>query len=271
MSRPIPLTEGLAPHAPLLARDDHAHPSVFLPEVMLQEARKQKQLENSPAPEVCLLDPDGDIVSHAQRVRAAKKSRSWPCFHTELWEWRENGRRFGIVGRAVGAPFAVLVAEQLFVSGCKLLISIASAGAIATGLPRPCYVLIERALRDEGTSYHYLPPAPYAEADAQLFKTAFKAAAALDIPIMRGASWTTDAPFRETALAVQQRRKQGIHTVEMESAALLAFATARRKPLIAIAHITNSLGQGSGDFDKGADNGAGASLALAAAIANALL
>jgi uridine phosphorylase len=261
----------VAPQSPLLARHDHDHPSVFLPEVMLHEARKQKGLDDTPMPPVCLLDPDGDITAYVQRELGARKSPAWACFHTELWEWEHGGQRFGIVGRAVGAPFAVLIAEQLFVSGCELLISIASAGAIADYLPRPSYVLIEQALRDEGTSYHYLPSAPYAFADAGLFAKALKATAALGLPVMRGASWTTDAPFRETAPIVLERRKQGIHTVEMEAAALLAFAQARRKPLIAIAHITNALGRGWGDFDKGADHGAETALAIASVIAGSLL
>ncbi len=256
-------------NVPLLARQDHEHPSIFLPEVMLQESRKQKRLDNSPVPPICLLDPDGDIVNYVQYLRGARKSRSWACFHTELWEWQENGLHFGVVGRAVGASFAVLVAEQLFVSGCEFLISIASAGAIADGLPKPCYIMIERALRDEGTSYHYLPPSAYALADSELFATSLAAAEKLSLPVRRGMSWTTDAPFRETALTVANRREQGIHTVEMESAALLAFGQARKKRIIAIAHITNSMGQEKGDFDKGDDHGTEDSLAIAGAIARA--
>ncbi len=263
--------EAFTRDVPLLARQDHAHPSIFLPEVMLQESRKQKRLDNSPVPPICLLDPDGDIVNHVQYLRGARKSRSWACFHTELWEWEEDGLHFGVVGRAVGASFAVLVAEQLFVSGCEFLISIVSAGAIADGLPKPCYLLIERALRDEGTSYHYLPPAPYAAADSELFAASLKAAEKLGLPVRRGTSWTTDAPFRETALTVANRREQGIDAVEMELAALLAFAEARKKRLIAIAHITNCMGQEQGDFNKGEDHGAEDSLAIAGAIARAVI
>ncbi len=256
--------------APLIARQDHGHPSVFLPEIMLNEARKQKKLGDAPVPQVCLLDPDGDIATFVQRELGASRSASWACFHTELWEWELGGQRFGIVGRAVGAPFAVLVAEQLFVSGCQLLISMSSAGAIAPGLPRPSYVLIEKALRDEGTSYHYLPPAPYVSAEPGIFAAALKAMLAAGFPAIRGVSWTTDAPFRETAAVVRERLSQGVHTVEMEAAALLAFAEAKRKPLVAIAHITNALGQGPGDFDKGHGNGAETALAIAAAIANGI-
>ncbi len=252
---------------PLLARKDHDHPSLFLPEVMLQEARRQKRLADAPVPDVCLLDPDGDIAAFVRERLAAERCHTWACFHSELWEWRSKGMRFGVVGRAVGASFSVLIAEQLFVSGCRLLISIASAGAIAPGLPKPCYVLIEKALRDEGTSYHYLPPSAFVSAPADLFALALSAAASLRAPVMAGTSWTTDAPFRETAAAVAARQEQGIHTVEMEAAALLAFAEAKKKPVVAIAHVTNELGLGSGDFDKGADHGAETALAIAGTIA----
>src|ERR1700755_3032314 len=100
ISTPADLT---LPNAPLLAREDHEQPSVFRPEVMLREARKQKRLGNAPVSPVCLLDPDGDIVSYVQRAKGAQKSNSWACFHTELWEWEEEGERFGVVGKAVGS------------------------------------------------------------------------------------------------------------------------------------------------------------------------
>jgi uridine phosphorylase len=256
--------------APLLARHDHSHPSVFLPENLLRDARKQKKLSDAPIPAICLLDPDGDITAFVERERGAVKSASWACFHTELWEWDEHGSRFGIVGRAVGAPFAVLIAEQLFVSGCELLISVTSAGAIAEGLPKPSYMLIEKALRDEGTSYHYLPPAPYAEAEPRLFAAALNAAISAGLPVISGVSWTTDAPFRETAAAIGERQAQGIDAVEMEAAALLSFAAVKKKPVIAIAHITNAMAQEPGDFDKGEDHGAETALAIASAIANSV-
>ena len=67
----------------------------------------------------------------------------------------------GIIGKAVGGPFAVLLAEQLFASGCNLIINITSAGRISPCLVTPSYILIDKALRDEGTSFHYLPPSRY--------------------------------------------------------------------------------------------------------------
>ena len=82
-----------------------------------------------------------------------------------------------------------------------------------------------------------------------------------------GSSWTTDAPFRETAASIAERREQGIHIVEMEAAALLAFAKAKAVPVICIAHITNAMGQSEGDFAKGKDCGAKTALLLVAEFA----
>lgn len=124
----------------------------------------------------------------------------------------------GVIGCAVGSSFAVLVAEQLFASGCRLLISITSAGQITPLGPPPYFVLIDRALRDEGTSHHYVPPAEFAEGNADLIARIRPFLTNLPEPIHTGASWTTDAPFRETERAIERHKAQGIAAVEMEAA-----------------------------------------------------
>src|SRR5207302_10066293 len=134
----------------------------------------------------------------------------------------DGGGRVGNIGGAVGSAFAVVQAEALFVSGCRLLISMASAGQILTKGPTPYFVVIDRALRDEGTSYHYLPPAEFAEADPALAEAATQALRDVGQRVYRGAAWTTDAPFRETAAAIERARARGILAVEMEAAALYA-------------------------------------------------
>jgi hypothetical protein len=255
--------------SPLLEHVDHCSPSVFLPENMLREARRQKGLPPGRIPEICILDPDGDIVHFVRREFAAERSPHWACYHTDLWEWQSGPTRFGIVGSAVGGSFAVLVAEQAFVSGCKLLVSIASAGRIAADITPPCHILIERALRDEGTSHHYLPPAPFAEADPRLLDLCAQAFVAAEGSVLRGATWTTDAPFRETADVIAARRREGLLAVEMEAAALYAFARMRGQAVVCLAHVTNQLGCIEGDFEKGEGNGACGSLDLVLALAEA--
>jgi uridine phosphorylase len=182
---------------------------------------------------------------------------------------RPGAASFGIIGHVVGGSFSVLVAEQLFASGCRLLVNVASAGQITDAGPPPYYILIDRAMRDEGTSYHYLPPSPYVDADPALVALARSALSGTGHTLHVGATWTTDAPFRETADTIAMRRAEGILAVEMEAAALYAFAAACERPVICLAHVSNQLGCVENDFEKGEANGAGSSLMLVTTLAAA--
>jgi uridine phosphorylase len=144
-----------------------------------------------------------------------------------------------------------------------------SAGQIVEQGSPPYIILIDRALRDEGTSYHYLPPSEFAEADERLVEAAMNACSAARQPMRRGASWTTDAPFRETAAAIERCRKRNILAVEMEAAGLYAFANARRKPVLCFAHVTNQMAVIEGDLEKGEADGSSASLTVIATAARA--
>jgi uridine phosphorylase len=256
---------------PILAEKAYGAPSEFVPENLLREARRQKQLPHVRMPEICVLDPDGDIVRHLRRTNAARMSTGWACYHTELYEFELARRTLGIIGCAVGAPFAVLVAEQLFASGCRFLISITSAGQIVPLDAPPYYVVIDRALRDEGTSYHYAAPTEFAHADEHLVDCALGAIKALGLPVHRGASWTTDAPFRETTSAIAAARAQGILAVEMEAAALYTFATVHQRPVLCLAHVTNTMGLTDGDFEKGDADGSTVALQVIAALAETVV
>ena len=252
---------------PLQHRRDQTEPSVFLPENLLREARRQLNLPVGKVPPVCVLDPDGDIVRQLQRSERATRSPSWACYHTDLWETEIGGMSFGVVGCAVGAPFAVLIAEQLFASGCELLIDITSAGQIAPDLSLPCVILIDRTLRGEGTSGAYLPDAQFARGDPDVLARAAIGLAQAAVPFVRGATWTTDAPYRETASALALAAAAGILAVEMEAAALYAFAIARRRSVVCIALVTNQMAQVEGDFEKGPANGVDLALTVVEAVA----
>lgn len=264
---------------PSLPPRDHAAPSVFQPAYLLGEARRQKGLPDRDVPEVCVLDPDGDLVRHLRAAGRARPSPGWACYHTDLVEFTSAvGAATGVVGCAVGAPFAVLVAEQLFASGCRFLVSVTSAGRIAALGEPPHVVLIDRALRDEGTSAHYVSPdgGPFMAApDPALIdrvEAALRAAFqdAGGVAVHRGATWTTDAPYRETQAAIDHARSLGVLAVEMEAAALYAMAAARGFPIVCLAHVTNTMGQDAGDgFEKGDAHGSVTALRLIEAAARA--
>ncbi|CAN5654433.1 hypothetical protein BH24ACT22_BH24ACT22_06740 [soil metagenome] len=241
---------------PLLDGKVYTESAVFTPANLLREARRQKALPEGEVPQICILDPDGDIVEYLLETGCAEPNPYWACYHTRMYNFIQDGVTYGIVGGVVGAPFAVLVAEEMFASGCEFLISVTSAGQISPAGPPPYFVLIERALRDEGTSYHYTPPAQYSELHrglGELLRDAFEDDAVPEVH--RGASWTTDAPFRETVTEIERHRASGILAVEMEAAALYAFAEATGNPVVCFAHVTNQMASIEGDFEKGAASG----------------
>jgi uridine phosphorylase len=252
--------------APLLENKHPSSPSVFLPAGLLREARRQKGLAAVDVPPVCILDPDGDISRRLRHEGQAQPFEGWPCYHTRLDTFTLAGQTVGIVGCAVGAPFAVLIAEELFASGCRLLVSLTSAGQITPAGQPPYFVIIERALRDEGTSYHYAAPSEYSEADPRLIAMAADAVAKKGLHAVVGSSWTTDAPFRETAEAIEAARSKGVLAVEMEAAALYAFARAANKQVLCLAHVTNTMAQTEQDFEKGEADGTADALRVLEAI-----
>ncbi|MCH8809144.1 MAG: nucleoside phosphorylase [Proteobacteria bacterium] len=265
---------------PLLSGKRHHEASVFTPENLLREARRQLSVPEGAVAPVCVLDPDGDILRYLDRNGRLEANPNWACYHTTLHDFSLNGPvlgdgpalgdglPLGIIGCAVGASFAVLLAEQLFASGCRLLISVTSSGQILSLREPPYFILIEKALRDEGTSYHYLPAAEYVSIPDALLELFEDDLPGLEEPLARGAVWTTDAPFRETRSAIELCRSKGILAVEMEAAALYAFARARGHPVICFAHITNRMASAAGDFEKGAAAGSIEALRLIQATAS---
>lgn len=229
--------------------------SVFTPDNLLREARRQKGIGTCQVPLVCVLDPDGDLVAYLIKTNQASVSACWACYHTTLYTVQQGDSEFGIIGCGVGASFAVLLAEQLFVSGCETLLSITSAGIINPTKNNSKFVLIREALRDEGTSYHYLPPSQPSTLNPELAERLLRYYITTPLSLETGLSWTTDAPYRETQTAIAGAREAQAVCVEMEAAALYAFAEAKNKCVICFAHLTNTMAQSEGDFEKGEEMG----------------
>jgi len=242
-------------HPSILLRKRYGEESVFRPENLLREARRQKHIRECPVPEICVLDPDGDLVSYLKREGETEKNECWACYHSELYTYDLNGTEIGLIPCVVGASYAVLVAEQLFVSGCKLLISVTSAGNIAENPTSKRFALITEAIRDEGTSYHYLPadqPAVLSDSMRHQLRSISDKG---DLPFFEAKSWTTDAPYRETQSAIDAMEKDQVVCVEMEASALYAFAEKKGRDVLCFAHLTNNMAREEGDFEKGEEFG----------------
>lgn len=244
-----------------LFKDKHYNEeSVFLPENLLREARRQRNLKECSVPKICVLDPDGDIVRYL-RNHSAEINNCWACYHSELYTARYKDFDFGIIGCAVGASYAVLLAEQLFVSGCELLISVTSAGKLNESVQSD-YILIKDTLRDEGTSYHYLPGREESTLNNEVLAKLKPLLSDKSLSVQVGRSWTIDAPYRETESSILQAKALGADAVEMEASALYAFGKVKSKSIVCYAHLTNSMAQQHGDFEKGVENGSLTSLEL---------
>jgi uridine phosphorylase len=252
--------------SPLLQAKAYGSPSVFRPENLLREGRRQLDRPDIAVPAVCLLDPDGDILRHLLATDHTTAHPGWACYHTTLYVFDLDGNEIGVLACAVGASFAVLLAEQLAVSGCELLISVTSSGSITPVAEPPYFVLIDRAWRDEGTSHHYLAPGPWAYAPALLISRLDGTLTGLAQAVVTGSTWTTDAAYRETAEAIAHAEQLGIVAVEMEAAALYAFAAARQRDVICVAHVTNTMATEGDDFEKGEAHGAHDALEVVGAI-----
>ena len=228
-------------------------PSAFRPEALVQAVRAERAMESVQAPPICVLDFDGDLTDWLVKTGMAHPYPAWACFHTTMYSFEIDGTECGIVARTIGGPYAVLVAEQLHVSGARVLLGLTSAGRVSPSLPVPSLVVATSAIRDEGTSYHYVPAEDIVTAPAKLAANLYEGLQGSGLPVSQGLVWTTDAPYRETAEELREHAANGALAVEMQAASLFAFAEARHADVGVVAHVTNAIDHTGEAFDKGPD------------------
>jgi uridine phosphorylase len=140
---------------------------------------------------------------------------------------KSKGRVAVLTSFGGGSPMVMELAEELAVMGTKRMILITWGGTLQKDIQPGDIIVCNRAIRDEGASHHYLPPAKYIDADSllvdQLVEAIRKRGAACSV----GTTWTTDAPYRETREEVMQYQAEGVKTVEMESAGLFTVGQVR--------------------------------------------
>ena len=219
----------------------------------MEAVRTERGIETASVPGICVLDFDGDLTYWLVKTGMAHPYPAWACFHTTMYSFEIDGTECGIVARTIGGPYAVLVAEQLHVSGTRVLLGLTSAGRVNSSLPVPSLVVATSAIRDEGTSYHYLSAADIVTAPAKLAANLYEGLQGLGLPVSQGLVWTTDAPYRETAEELREHAANGALAVEMQAASLFAFAEARHADVGVVAHVTNAIDHTGEAFDKGPD------------------
>lgn len=138
-----------------------------------------------------------------------------------------EGRTIGLFKLGVGAPLAAGMLEELIACGFRTFICCGSAGVLDREIQYGHLIVPTRAIRHEGTSYHYLPADQTVGPDPDAVKALTCLLDERKVPYLTGPTWTTDAFYRETHGLVRRRREQGCLTVEMEASAIFAVSEFR--------------------------------------------
>ncbi|WP_044366777.1 hypothetical protein [Streptomyces natalensis] len=225
-------------------RGKHALPSAIHPSEHQAYVRER-------APNAGLDDCAGVILLYQSSVLRRTISQYQPSLpedwcRGELRFIAHEGKRVALCGGfGVGAPAAALVLEQLVSLGAPAVITVGTAAGLQPSLSAGDAVLCNRALRDEGTSYHYAPPDEFACADSDLTEAFGRALRMKALCYQRGDTWTTDAPYRETAAEVDSYQQRGLLTADMESSAVFTVARHRGIPAAAGMAVADSLAKRS--------------------------
>lgn len=193
------------------------------------------------------IDPPEGVLFCLQRGLPERMRWQFPLRHAgrlmgDLYlVKRTRGRVAVLTNFGIGAPLVTALAEELIAFGVKRLISMAWGGGLQPDLKPGDIVICDSAIRDEGVSHHYLPPAKYVRASPALVDRLGAALKSRGLRYQAGATWTTDAPYRETLEEVRQYQAEGIKTVEMEVAALLALGQVRMVETAGVVVVGDSL------------------------------
>ena len=228
------MTDFSARDFPILEFDD-------APEGVLEPSRLIKPRDVPEHAVLCFFNEVITQLSQQQEMRVVKHLRSEMGTHP-VYEMEVEGQRLAVFHPGVGAPLAAAMLEEVIALGCRKFIACGGCGvldsAIAVGHP----VIPLAAIRDEGTSYHYLPPGREVAASPEGVAALEATLLAHEVAYLTAKTWTTDAIYRETPTKVQQRLAEGCLTVEMEAAAFFAVAQFRGVTLAEVLYGGDDVG-----------------------------
>lgn len=175
---------------------------------------------------ICFFREVIDMVIAEQDAKVMVKNQ-WEDGPHHIYEITHRDRRLAFFHPGVGAPIAAGLLEEAIAFGCRKFIVCGGCGVLQKDIAVGHIIVVSEAVRDEGTSYHYLPPGREVSANASGVSALVKTLDSRGVPYRVGKTWTIDAPYRETPNKIAKRREEGCLTVEMESAALIAVAQFR--------------------------------------------
>ncbi len=196
------------------------------PEGVLEPSRIVQRIDVPEHAVVCFFQDVITQLTQRHTMHVAKHLRSEIGTHP-VYEMEVDGKRLAVFHPGVGAPLAAGLLEEVIALGCRKFVACGSAGVLNGDIAVGHVVVPSSAVRDEGTSYHYMPPSREVEASPEAVTACERVLKAHDVEYIVGKTWTTDAIYRETPDKVRQRKAEGCIVVEMESAAFFAVARFR--------------------------------------------
>jgi uridine phosphorylase len=151
----------------------------------------------------------------------------WEDGPHRLYQIEYSGTRLAFFHPGVGAPVSASLLEEFIAVGCRKFIAVGGCGVLEKDIEVGRLIVVNSAVRDEGLSYHYLPPSREIAAQDEVISKIKITLKEKKIPYLLGKTWTIDAPFRETKKKIKSRLEEGCIAVEMEAAGLMAVAQFR--------------------------------------------
>jgi uridine phosphorylase len=196
------------------------------PEGFLEPRRLIKPIDLPTRAVACFFQDVITRLSQEHKAEVVTRLRS-EIGTNPVYRLEYNGNHITVFHPGVGAPLAAGFLEEVIALGCTHVIACGGCGVLDSNLPVGHIIVPTSAVRDEGTSYHYLPPAREVAASPTATGAVIRTLDAHGIAYTAGKTWTTDAIYRETPEKIALRRSEGCLTVEMEAAAFFAVAQFR--------------------------------------------
>ena len=198
-------------------------------EAIIEPTRVIKPVDAPQACVVCFFREVIESLVASGRATEITAAKSEMGLHP-IYELAVEGQRLALFHPGVGAPLAAGMLEEVIARGCRRFIACGGAGVLDRSIPLGHIVVPTSAIRDEGISYHYLPPAREVAASLEGVAAIRQTLEKRGIPHIISKTWTTDAIYRETPDKIRRRQMEGCSTVEMEAAAFFAVAHFRGVP-----------------------------------------
>ena len=216
-------------------KNEISEPALFNP------SDTTKKVDNFP--EICVSTFSENIIKKFSSLRSTETIAELYTANGRIpvYKIRYKDTDIAFYLSRVGAPACVAGFEEIVAMGARKFVLFGSCGVLDDERVKDNLILPVSAVRDEGTSYHYIAPSPEIEADPHSVRIAETVLASRGYPYIKGKTWTSDAIYRETLPLIQERRQEGCLVVEMECASMLAVAKYRHIPFIQFLYGADNL------------------------------